>query len=236
MQARGCVPNARRARPLERCGSRCVAGVAVERRRARREPGRLQRQRQCRTYRNSQAGDPATLDFPIFYVKRSVPDATRAATWCRTTCASCATRCRRPISTCARRPHRAPPRPTSPPASPSAPPTTSRTWTSPPTAPGGVRHARPAGRQPADQEAAVAGASGSTSSPPTRWRPVINPASDPDPDTVNDVSPHYLPDGRIVFSSTRQTQSQGVLLDEQQAQFSALDEARVENPHSCSRS
>src|SRR6516165_121956 len=27
---------------------------------------------------------------------------------------------------------------------------------------------------------------------------IINPATDPDPPTVNDVSPHYLPDGRIV--------------------------------------
>jgi hypothetical protein len=57
---------------------------------------------------------------------------------------------------------------------------------------------------------------------------VIDPASDPDPATVNDVSPHYLPDGRIVFSSTRQTQSQGILLDEGKPQFAAQDEARKE--------
>ena len=57
---------------------------------------------------------------------------------------------------------------------------------------------------------------------------VINPASDPDPPTVNDVSPHYLPDGRIVFSSTRQTQSQGILLDEGKPQFPAQNEARQE--------
>ncbi len=57
---------------------------------------------------------------------------------------------------------------------------------------------------------------------------VINPATDPDPPTVNDVSPHYLPDGRIVFSSTRQTQSQGILLDEGRPQFSAQDEDRNE--------
>jgi hypothetical protein len=57
---------------------------------------------------------------------------------------------------------------------------------------------------------------------------VINPASDPDPLTVNDVSPHYLPDGRIVFSSTRQTQSQGILLDEGKPQFAAQDEDRNE--------
>jgi hypothetical protein len=57
---------------------------------------------------------------------------------------------------------------------------------------------------------------------------VINPASDPDPLTVNDVSPHYLPDGRIVFSTTRQTQSQGILLDEGKPQFAAQDEDRNE--------
>jgi hypothetical protein len=58
--------------------------------------------------------------------------------------------------------------------------------------------------------------------------PVINPADDPDPATVDDVSPHYLPDGRIVFSTTRQDQSQGVLLDQGDPQFSAQDEDRTE--------
>src|SRR5205814_2212747 len=53
-------------------------------------------------------------------------------------------------------------------------------------------------------------------------RTVIDPATDP---TVNDVSPHYLPDGRIVFSSTRQTQSRAILLDEGKQQFAAQDEA-----------
>ena len=57
---------------------------------------------------------------------------------------------------------------------------------------------------------------------------VINPATDPDPPTVNDVSPHYLPDGRIVFSTTRQSQSQGILLDEHKPQFQAQDEDRQE--------
>jgi Hydrazine synthase alpha subunit middle domain len=58
--------------------------------------------------------------------------------------------------------------------------------------------------------------------------PVIDPSTDPDPPTVNDVSPHYLPDGRIVFSTTRQTQSEGILLDEHKPQFAAQDEARQE--------
>ena len=58
--------------------------------------------------------------------------------------------------------------------------------------------------------------------------PVIDPATDPDPPTVNDVSPQFLPDGRILFSSTRQRQSQAVLLDEGYPQFVADDEARTE--------
>ena len=59
-------------------------------------------------------------------------------------------------------------------------------------------------------------------------QPVIDPANDPDPLTVNDESPHFLPDGRIVFSTTRQNQSQGILLDEGKPQFSAQNEARQE--------
>ena len=43
-----------------------------------------------------------------------------------------------------------------------------------------------------------------------------------------DISPHYLPDGRIIFSSTRQQTSKAVLLDEGKQQFSALDEDRNE--------
>jgi hypothetical protein len=43
-----------------------------------------------------------------------------------------------------------------------------------------------------------------------------------------DVSPHYLPDGRIVFSSTRQRQSKAILLDEGKPQFEAQTEQRDE--------
>lgn len=57
---------------------------------------------------------------------------------------------------------------------------------------------------------------------------VVNPATDPDPATVNDVAPQFLPDGRIVFTSTRQRQSQAVLLDEGFPQFVAQDEDRTE--------
>ncbi len=60
-------------------------------------------------------------------------------------------------------------------------------------------------------------------------RPLIDPANDPDPLTVNDVSPHYLPDGRILFSTTRQSQSRGILTDEGKPQFEAQDEDRNES-------
>lgn len=40
----------------------------------------------------------------------------------------------------------------------------------------------------------------------------------------HDISPAYLPDGRIIFSSTRQRRSSAVLLDEGKPQFQALDE------------
>jgi len=42
----------------------------------------------------------------------------------------------------------------------------------------------------------------------------------------HDIAPHYLPDGRVVFSSTRQHRSQAILLDENKTQFAALDEDR----------
>jgi len=40
----------------------------------------------------------------------------------------------------------------------------------------------------------------------------------------HDIMPKYIPDGRIVFSSTRQTRSQAILLDEGKAGFPAMDE------------
>ena len=43
-----------------------------------------------------------------------------------------------------------------------------------------------------------------------------------------DISPHYLPDGRIIFSSTRQQQTKAIQLDEGKQQYSALDEDRNE--------
>ena len=44
----------------------------------------------------------------------------------------------------------------------------------------------------------------------------------------HDIMPKYLPDGRIIFSSTRQLRSQAVLLDEGKGGFPALDEDRNE--------
>lgn len=53
-------------------------------------------------------------------------------------------------------------------------------------------------------------------------------ASDIQAEDGHDIAPHYLPDGRIVFSSTRQRQAKAILLDEGKPQFSALDGDRNE--------
>ncbi len=53
-------------------------------------------------------------------------------------------------------------------------------------------------------------------------------ASDLTAEIGHDIGPKYLPDGRIIFSSTRQTRSQAVLLDEGKPAFPALDEDRNE--------
>ena len=42
----------------------------------------------------------------------------------------------------------------------------------------------------------------------------------------DDIAPRFLPDGRIVFASTRQRRAKAILLDEGKPQFSALDEDR----------
>ena len=49
-------------------------------------------------------------------------------------------------------------------------------------------------------------------------------SSDITAEAGDDISPHYLPDNRIVFSSTRQRQSRAILLDEGKPQFGAMDE------------
>ena len=54
-------------------------------------------------------------------------------------------------------------------------------------------------------------------------------ASDIVAEEGHDIAPHYLPDGRIVFSSTRQRQSKAVLIDEGKPQFAAQDEDQNEH-------
>lgn len=40
----------------------------------------------------------------------------------------------------------------------------------------------------------------------------------------HDLAPHFLPDGRVIFTSTRQLRSKAILLDEGKPQYSAQDE------------
>ena len=179
---------------------------------------------------NSQAADPATNDYPIFYVKRTIPTPANIAAGADDV------RMLRVAFPSAELYMRAS-------ASPSARETniTSRITAATTTGTWDVK----------DVDASVDGtrvifamrgpmtANMQQKNAPS-WRiyqyviatdtltPVINPVTDPDPPTVNDVSPHYLPDGRIVFSSTRQTQSQGILLDEGKPQFVYQNEDRTE--------
>ena len=44
----------------------------------------------------------------------------------------------------------------------------------------------------------------------------------------HDIMPKYLPDGRLIFSSTRQTQSQATMIDEGKEAFIGLDEDQNE--------
>ncbi|MEZ5563543.1 MAG: hypothetical protein R3F27_11380 [Gammaproteobacteria bacterium] len=53
-------------------------------------------------------------------------------------------------------------------------------------------------------------------------------SSDLSAEAGHDLAPAYLPDGRIVFSSTRQRTSKAVLVDEGKQQFEAQDEDRNE--------
>ena len=56
-------------------------------------------------------------------------------------------------------------------------------------------------------------------------------ASDITAEEGQDVAPRFLPDGRIVFSSTRQRRAKAILLDEGKPQFAAFDEDRAEEAH-----
>jgi len=53
-------------------------------------------------------------------------------------------------------------------------------------------------------------------------------ASDLTAENGHDIMPKYLPDGRIIFASTRQTRSQAILLDEGKGGFAHVDEDRNE--------
>ena len=46
----------------------------------------------------------------------------------------------------------------------------------------------------------------------------------------HDVGPHYLPDGRIVFSSTRQAATQSILVDENRPQYAAQTDGSNPTP------
>lgn len=56
-------------------------------------------------------------------------------------------------------------------------------------------------------------------------------ASDTTAEEGHDIMPRYLPDGRIVFSSTRQRQARAILLDENKPQYAAQVEGSGGNPN-----
>jgi Hydrazine synthase alpha subunit middle domain len=179
---------------------------------------------------NSQAADPATNDYPIFYVKRSIP------TMANIQAGADDVRMLRVAFPSADLYMRAS-------ASPSAQETniTTRITSKTPNMTWDVKDvdASADGKQVVFAMRGPMTTNQQQKNAPS-WRiyqyviatdtlaAVIDPNTDPDPPTVNDVSPHYLPDGRIVFSSTRQSQSQGVLLDEGKPQFIYNDEDRKE--------
>ncbi|HJS90514.1 MAG TPA: hypothetical protein VJ738_11170 [Steroidobacteraceae bacterium] len=176
---------------------------------------------------NSQGPDPGTVDFPIFYVKRTIPQTATG------TIVQDDLRMMRVTSPSADLYMRSA-------ASPDAPESniTARITA------GASYDVKDVDVSPDGTKVAFAmrGPLTMNMNPkdPPSWRiyeytiatntltPMIDPTADTAPDTVNDVSPHYLPDGSIVFSSTRQRNSQAVLINEGKPQFVAEDEARTE--------
>jgi hypothetical protein len=176
---------------------------------------------------NSQGPDPGTVDFPIFYVKRTIPQTATGTViqddlrMMRVTFPQADLYMRSA-------------------ASPNAPETniTARITA------GAAYDIKDVDVSPDGTKVAFAmrGPLTPNMNPkdPPSWRiyeytiatdtlaPMIDPSADTAPDTVNDVSPHYLPDGSIVFSSTRQRNSQAILINEGKPQFIAEDEARTE--------
>jgi hypothetical protein len=173
---------------------------------------------------NSQSPDPATVDFPIFYVKRTIPTKADDLRMMRFAV---------PTADLYKRQS----------ASPSA---TETNITARITATGttmGSYDVKDVDASP-DGKTIVFAMRGPlpktiNQKKPPFWRiwiydiasdtlkQAVDPATDQDT-TANDVSPHFMPDGRIVFASTRQSESQAVLLDEGKPQFEAQNEDRNE--------
>jgi hypothetical protein len=169
---------------------------------------------------SGQAADPATVDFPIFYVKRTIPTMSDDLRLLR------------------------PPRPQA---------NLFKRATASPSATETNITARITGTGSYDVKDVAVSADGTMvvfamrgpltqnmkdTDPPTWaiWQYTV--ATDslarvlPDDDTANageDIAPAYLPDGRIVFASTRQRQSKAVLLDENSPQFEYQTEDRDES-------
>jgi hypothetical protein len=179
---------------------------------------------------DSQSADPATVDFPIFYVKRTIPPTTDDLRLLRNAVLPTANQLVVPKADLYKRAS----------ASPSATETniTARitgtdTWD--------VKDVdvSPDGKTVVFAMRGPLTAKMKQKDAPSwriyvydvasdKLRPAIDPSTDQDPPTVNDVAPHVMPDGRIIFSSTRQRQSQAILLDEGKPQFAAQDEDRTE--------
>ncbi len=177
---------------------------------------------------NSQTADPATVDFPIFYVKRTIPPASDDLRLLRSAVKPTADQLVVPKADLYMRKS----------ASPSADEVNIS--------------GRVTGTDTYDIKDVDASLDGKRvvfamrgpltekmkqKDPPTwhLWEYIIStdtlqqviPPS-LEPDSSNSVGPHYMPDGRIVFSSTAQRQSKAILLDEGKPQFEAQDEARNE--------
>jgi hypothetical protein len=182
------------------------------------------------TIANSQGADPATVDYPIFYVKRTIPPTTDDLRLLRNAVLPTKTQTVVPKADLYMRAS----------ASPTATETNITT--------------RITGTNTYDVKDVDVSPDGTTvvfamRGPLTvnmqqknapSWRiwvydiasdnlhPAIDPTTDQDPLTANDVAPHIMPDGRIVFSSTRQRESEAILLDEGKPQFEYQDEANTE--------
>lgn len=179
---------------------------------------------------NSQAADPATVDFPIFYVKRTIPPASDDLRLLRNAVLPTTTQTVVPKADLYKRDS----------ASPSATETNITTRITG-TATWDVKDVdvSPDGKTVVFAMRGPLTTKMKQKDAPS-WRiyvydiagdnlhPAIDPTTDQDPPTVNDVAPHVMPDGRIIFSSTRQRQSQAILLDEGKPQFAAQDESRTE--------